>query len=157
MGNATTRRTDWGDRFLQHVDDSGDCWLWTGALNHGYGWMAIAGTQMMTHRVSYLLHHGDLPDGAAICHHCDNPPCVNPEHLYAGDQATNVADMVTRERLVNPQGEAHGKARLTVDQVRTLRSMYAEGGATQVELSAIYGINQAHISRIIRRKAWNHA
>jgi len=157
MGNATSSRGDWADRFLQHVDDSGECWIWTGALNRGYGWMGIEGTQMQTHRISYLLHYGDLPSGTVICHHCDNPPCVNPAHLYAGSRASNVADMVTRGRLINLRGEEHGKARLTADQVRSIRSSYADGSATQVELSATYGINQSHISRIIRRKAWNHA
>lgn len=87
-------------RFWSRVDKSGECWLWTGGRkDSGYGVTYVLGRYMPAHRVSYLIENGDIPAGAYICHHCDNRPCVRPEHLYAGDAFTNATDTRMRRRL----------------------------------------------------------
>ena len=89
------------DRFFQKVHRcrQTDCWIWMGHLDRlGYGQMSVKGRMIRAHRVSYELHHGPIPHGLWVLHHCDNRRCVRPEHLYAGTHANNTADMVARQR-----------------------------------------------------------
>lgn len=90
------------DRFWDKVDKSGDCWVWTASINKkGYGWFKFGGRMMLAHRVSYELEIGEITDGLLVLHRCDNPSCVNPEHLYLGDHDTNMADRVSRRTAAN--------------------------------------------------------
>ena len=157
MGNATSarlsKRADWGDRFLQYVNDSGDCWIWTGRFtDKGYGVLGIVGKEWTAHRLSYLLHHGDLPAGAFICHHCDNPPCVNPAHLYAGDQLTNLQDMMRRGRGRFLRGEQCGKTTIPWTTIKAIRADHRTGQYRQIDLARKYGVSQPYVSFIIRRQ-----
>lgn len=80
------------------VDESG-CWIWQGATtNAGYGKIAVHGTLILSHRFSWELHHGPIPEGLYVCHHCDNPQCVNPDHLFVGTAQDNVNDMMAKGR-----------------------------------------------------------
>lgn len=75
------------------------CWLWEGAtIRSGYGRHNINGVQMGAHRASWIIHNGDIPDGMHVCHKCDTPPCVNPDHLFLGTHADNMRDMQAKER-----------------------------------------------------------
>lgn len=86
-------------RFWAKVAKSDGCWEWTGPrLPRGYGVIRADGRQTYAHRVSWLLHFGPIPDRAFVLHHCDNPPCVNPAHLWVGSQADNVRDMIAKGR-----------------------------------------------------------
>jgi len=90
--------------FWQFVDKSGPngCWIWTGAKNRGgYGTWSQRGFRGLAHRWSYAASHREVPKGLFVCHHCDNPPCVNPEHLYAGTHRQNMDDAVERGRMAN--------------------------------------------------------
>lgn len=146
---------EWADRWLARVDTTGDCWLWTGRRDgKGYGHLSVLGKDWTAYRLSYALHNGDIPDGAFICHTCDNPPCVNPAHLYAGTPRTNSRDCLERGRHVSLRGAACGKARLSVETVRAIRQDYATGRYTQAELGRKYGAGQPHVSSIVRRKVW---
>jgi hypothetical protein len=79
--------------FLSHIDKTGDCWVWTGCLNaYGYGVTRINGKLYTAHRFSWFMTHGPIPDGLCILHKCDNPPCVNPSHLFIGTKADNMWD-----------------------------------------------------------------
>lgn len=87
------------ERFFQKVSKTGSCWIWIGALNSkGYGSFAVGGKSMLSHRYSFLIHKGPIPDGAIICHTCDTPACVNPEHLWAGTYRDNSLDMFDKDR-----------------------------------------------------------
>ena len=87
------------ERFWAMVDKSGDCWEWTGSCHpKGHGYFGLDGKVTYAHRVSWTMAYGDLPEGLQVNHHCDNPPCVQPEHLYAGTQIDNINDMIERGR-----------------------------------------------------------
>lgn len=94
-------------RFWSHVDKSGThgswngtpCWVWTAHCMHdGYGTFKFKGKDELAHRVAYLMTHGSIPPGHEILHHCDNPPCCNPAHLFTGTQFDNMRDMVAKGR-----------------------------------------------------------
>lgn len=147
-------------RFWAKVDRRGpdECWPWTAAKVFGYG--VIGGTTrspnkqvLSAHRVSWELHNGPIPGGAHVLHHCDNPPCVNPAHLFLGDDQANVADKVAKGRT--PCGERHHRASFTEADVVAIRSRYA-AGVLQRDLAAEYGVNQQTISGIVTRRAWRH-
>jgi len=88
------------DNFNKHVNRNIDgCWIWTAALNeHGYGVASINRKSILAHRLSYMIKHGDIPDGMFVCHSCDVRPCVNPDHLFVGSARDNSIDMVKKNR-----------------------------------------------------------
>lgn len=131
----------------------GGCWEFTGfCLPNGYGRIGGKGGSKLAHRVSYEVHVGKIPEGMHVCHHCDNPPCVNPKHLFAGTRSDNTQDMVRKGRghkiTASPKTRnmAHWKAKLTPDQVQQIRSRTAEPRKT---LAAEFGTSARYISAII--------
>lgn len=155
------------DRFWSRVDKAGPdaCWIWMGTKDHqGYGRFHIGkarSANMLAHRIAYGLTHGELAE--AVCHHCDNPPCCNPHHLFGGTRADNIADMVGKGRhglSNNPaaaaRGERHGSAKLTDKDVMAIRSSYADGGVTQRSLAAQFSVCQRTVTRIVNNIGWTH-
>jgi hypothetical protein len=91
----------WQDWFWTNVDKSGECWTWTGSLSRGtsgYGSANAPGRRVHAHRLSWELANGPVPDGLWVLHHCDNPPCVRPDHLHLGTQSENLRAAVSRGR-----------------------------------------------------------
>lgn len=146
------------DSFWRHVDMLGDCWEWTGARSHGgYGKVGYGGRSFGAHRCSWELSWGPIPDGLWVLHKCDNPPCVNPAHLFLGDAAANTQDMLAKGRGggKGAPGESNRRAALTEQQVLEIRLSFASGEGT-VELSKRFPVTSRYINRIIRGDSWPH-
>jgi hypothetical protein len=122
----------------------------------GYGHYWFNRKTIRAHRVSYQLYVGPIPSGMFVCHKCDTPPCVNPDHLFLGTQVDNATDRQAKGRGSKLRGEACPYARLTADDVRVIRFAYACGGATQAGLGKCWGISRSSIEKITLRKMWNH-
>lgn len=150
-----------------------ECWPWSGAAAaHGYGHVwGEKNKNVGAHRVSWELHNGPIPDGLDVLHRCDNPPCVNPAHLFLGTATDNGRDMVSKGRANTPRGDVHGSrtkperrprgeaswnARLNDDLVRFVRQRYAEGGISMRQLGARVGLHHGTIGQLVRRERWAH-
>lgn len=97
------------ERFWSHVDKSGDCWVWTSSRNqHGYGQVHFQSRPRFAHRVSWILTNGEILNDLWVLHHCDNPPCVRPDHLFLGTPKDNSQDMVRKGRQ-RKGGHGHTK------------------------------------------------
>jgi DNA-binding CsgD family transcriptional regulator len=136
--------------------DSG-CWEWTASLaGVGYGQLKLPLTrkQIYAHRLSYLMHLGEIPEGQYVLHRCDNPKCVNPEHLWLGTQKDNLQDMKRKDRHL--RGERNSSAVLTPSEVRSIRLLCSAGDLSQQRIAKMFGIQQMQVSRIHRRERWAH-
>ena len=150
MGRPLRCVTD-EDRFWASVYKSDGCWLWTGHVNgSGYGLIRWRGRQSLAHRISFELHRGPVPLGLFVLHRCDEPPCVNPDHLYVGTKADNARDMMERGRDFRPHmaGETNGTARLTNAQAAQIRRLRPRGRAAHA-MAAELGVHVATIRRVV--------
>ena len=148
---------DWAERFWSKVDRAGpdECWLWKGSRHpKGYGeFRSPPGITKIAHRVAFILSHGGIPSGLLICHSCDNPPCCNPKHLFAGTAKENSLDMVSKGR--SPRGERQGHTSLTEREVRAIRRLN-DLSVRQKDLAEAFGVPQQTMSAIINRKNWKY-
>ncbi len=146
-------------RFWDNVDRSGECWEWTGLrMNKGYGQISVAAdlshTRMLrAHRVAWELMRTPIPGGLCVLHHCDNRLCCNPDHLFLGTHADNVADRVAKGR--SAKGANAGMAKLREADVLAIRRAYADGGVTQKQLGIRYGVTKSAVQSIISGKTWD--
>lgn len=130
------------------------CWLWTGAVTgRGYGSMQAHGKVHYTHRLSWAIHRGPIPDGLCVLHTCDVRCCVNPDHLFLGTNADNTADMCAKGRDRHPKGERHPRAKLTWDDVREIRASALSHRA----LARLFGISHSRIHSIRAHLTWTSA
>lgn len=145
------------DRFFTKVNKTGTCWLWIGHTNHfGYGMIKHNYRHLRAHRVSWELHFGKIPDGLLVCHHCDNPPCVNPEHLFLGTDKDNMGDARKKNRVFMAHGTKSGCAKLTEKQVIEIRHLYDSKQLNQTQLANRFGVNHRTINYIVLRYTWKH-
>ncbi len=110
---------------------------------------------LRAHRVSWELAYGEIPEGLMVCHHCDNPICVRPDHLWLGTAADNNEDAWNKGRNVF-QKKGNPSQKLSEDQVKEIREIHAKGSVTQRALSKRYGISEGQISRIVNGIRWAH-
>lgn len=148
-GSALWRGLTQEQRFWSHVDTTGECWVWIASTrSFGYGHLHFDGCSQAAHRVSWQLHNGPIPDGLLVLHRCDNPRCVNPDHLFLGTDADNVADKLAKGRGV--WGETVGRSKLTSDQVLAIDCDPRAHSAIAEE----YGLAHSTVSRIKNRRRW---
>lgn len=149
-------------RFWHAVDVRGanECWPWTAYRSAaGYGRLHYRGngarTVIAAHRLSYVIATGEDIAGHYVCHHCDNPPCCNPKHLFKGDAVANNRDKAAKGRVVSPSrpGEANPRSKLSAAEVTTIRSRIAAGD-TNTAIAQDYGVTHSNISRIRLGKSW---
>lgn len=150
------------ERFNAKVHRTDSCWEWTGSRRHdGYGQFRYKGTVGKAHRFAWFFFYGEWPD-LYVCHRCDNPSCVNPDHLFLGTHQDNVADMVAKDRQRNGAsygkcaGENHPAAKLTQEQIDMIRSGHF-GDMLQREIADLLGVSQTQISKVQLGVRWTHA
>jgi hypothetical protein len=137
------------ERFLAKCSRNGDCLEVAGHREtNGYVRIKVNYKTVSAHRYSYSSFVGEIPEGMLVLHTCDNPPCVNPEHLFLGTQQDNMNDKVAKGR--QSQGETHHKSKLTKQQVLAIR----RDNRSQRAIAHEYGIDQAAVQRIKNRKVW---
>lgn len=156
IGNHHKRPATIAPAFWRYVTrgDNSQCWVWQGYVSvRGYGQLTWMYRKHMAHRVSWEIHNGAIPDGLVVCHRCDNRRCVNPDHLFLGTSADNIADMVTKGR--QSKGEAHPKTELSegdVAEIRRLRNL----GCTLTRIASQYNVSKSTIENITTGKTWKY-
>jgi len=142
------------ERFTSKINKGGSCHEWTACKTHnGYGRITINGITLRAHRVSYGLYVGEIPKGKLVCHSCDNPSCVNPEHLFLGTQADNQRDMTSKGR--GRHGARNGRAVLRPIDIGEIRRLGTERGVSQHDIALLYGVSPSSVSRIMRNVSWS--
>lgn len=149
------------ERFTSNVQVlPNGCWYWLGGkVQHGaYGRISLKGVTYRAHRVSLFLFRGfDLNSPLCVCHHCDNPPCVNPDHLFVGTCSENTRDAYRKGRMNGAfrPGESHPNTSLTHKDVLWIHEHY-KNPYKQKELAKLFNVGQQTISRIINGQRWSH-
>jgi hypothetical protein len=146
------------DNFWLRVVKKGEneCWEWrAGRSSFGHGCFKLEdGSYIGAHRYSYILHYGEIEGDLHVRHKCDNPPCVNPNHLCLGTHQQNMNDMVERGRSV--KGEDRPTAKLTEEKVREARILYDSGTKSINELAEQMGVAKTTIRMVVKRLTWKH-
>lgn len=147
------------ERFWEKVDKRSDdeCWEWKNCKTHfGYGKIKVGKQYKPAHRVMWELYYGSVPDGMLVLHKCDNPPCVNPKHLFLGTYLDNVRDMIAKDRVKYVRGEQHGHAKFKDGDIRNIRQLYKDGQYSQYKLAEMYNVCTREIRKIVHNELWKH-
>lgn len=147
------KRRDQKERFFDLVKKTNSCWVWMGRkAKFGYGQfkdMRIK-KQILAHRFSYEIHYGMIPNGLCVCHKCDNPSCVNPEHLFLGTYKQNMQDAASKKRM--PHGESHFRTTLKNKDIFFIRENFPHISAKH--LANMFSVTKCTIYNILHRKTW---
>jgi hypothetical protein len=149
---------DIAERFWRDVDKSSvdGCWPYTSRSHNGYGYVTANGRTTSSHRMSWEIHFGPIPDGMYICHKCDNPPCVRPDHLFLGTPKDNMTDKHSKGRNHNQNGERNGSVKLSESDVAEIFRLY-DAGFTQKEISQRIGkVSIPTVCNVLKNKIWGH-
>lgn len=151
MKRGPYRKKDPASRFWTKVEKSSDCWEWRASLNNkGYGTFRLSSPRrsILAHRYAWELANGPIPQGMVACHHCDNPKCVRPSHMFLGTKRDNLLDMAKKGR--SPMAGA----KLTGTQVLRIRELWATDQYTQIALGKLFDIDNSTIGKIVNRTTW---
>lgn len=134
-----------------------ECWIWEGwRFKSGYGGFIPSGNRKLrSHRVSYSLFVGPIPEGLEVCHKCDVPACVNPFHLFVGDHYANMRDASSKGRCRAVKGEKQWHSRFFPSQIRCMRLLH-KAGVTQTRIAELFQTAKSTIGHIVRRENWKH-
>lgn len=147
---------DFETRFFSRIETGSGCWLWLGARDRdGYGQIKCAGRQCKAHRIMFAWVRGAIADDLQICHSCDNPPCVNPEHLFAGTGEINMQDCKQKGRLADRRGVKNTLAKLVDGQILEIRARRSAGEMLK-SIAASFGVSESRVSLVARGLAWEH-
>ena len=134
--------------FWDMVDKSGKCWVWNGYRHsQGYGRVKFNGNTWLAHRLAYFLFYKDLPRKLDVMHKCDNPPCVNPNHLILGTHKDNMVDAGKKGRMAGPR-------KFTMPAIQSIRAANKVLGVGPKDLGKIFNINRSTMSRILTNKSY---
>jgi len=152
--SPTTR--NWQKRYEEnlYVGAPDMCWEYALTDSDGYGRILVEGKRIGAHRLAWEIENGPIPDGMCICHHCDNPSCCNPAHLFLGTHTDNAHDRDKKGRGGSARGSKVGGAKLTSDDVRKIRALYSTGKYTQRLLAGQFGVASNTVCYIVNRKLW---
>lgn len=142
----------WTERVVR--PELGPCWEFKVQNSQGYGRIWENHRSRGTHRISFEHFHGNVPPGEVVRHKCDNPPCLNPEHLISGTHADNVRDMDDRGRRYVMRGESHTGSRFTQRQVDEIRRLYREDGVSQTRIATLLDVQQSTVQKIVTGARW---
>lgn len=148
------------ERFWLKVDKSGGCWIWQGARSgDGYGLFTVrlpGGKRKtyLTHKFAFEQVFGEVPAGLYVCHHCDNPPCVNPSHLFQGTPGQNIKDSQEKGRRPVSPPRSEPKHRMDPYTVQRIRELVASGAMQTGEVSKEYGISTSNVRYILNGQIW---
>lgn len=142
------------ERFWAKVNKTPTCWIWQGAkTTGGYGIVTIGGKNYSAHKLSWQWANGKpVPEGQVLLHKCDNPLCVNPEHLTPDTQQNNVLDRVNKGR--SAKGRENGRARLKEKDIKKIKSLRSKGW-TETAIAKQFGVGRSTISNILHGRTWN--
>jgi HNH endonuclease len=133
--------------------EGGGCWFWTGALDpKGYGRVTVDGRTWFAHRLCWTIFVGPLSENESLLHSCDNPQCVNINHLKPGTQQDNIDDMVSRGRM--PRGSARAHAKLSESAV--VEILKWRGKMSYTKIAALFGTSRSVVGTIMIGKSWKH-
>lgn len=144
------------DKFWKYVTPCEGCWEWKASINWaGYGLLTHEKKHIKAHRISWELHNGEIPKGLYVRHSCDNPKCVNPDHLSLGTQVENMRDAKERNRI--PKGIAHHASKLTEADVKQICEMYDAGmGPAKIYKTLSLPVNYQAVWKVCKRIRWEH-
>ncbi len=138
------------------LDKEGKCWVWSASkAGKGYGQIKIPKTrkQVYAHRLSYMIHKGEITEGLDVCHTCDNPSCVRPSHLFLGTREDNLQDMKSKDRHL--KGSRNNQSKLTDEKVRQIHKMNLSG-LSQMKIAKSFNVSQGTIWKILKGLRWEH-